>query len=322
MAELSPREIQTRVRAGEKPEDLAEQFGVPLDSVLRFAESVLQERDRVTFEARRGRARLNGDGAFVEFGDAVDARFDAYGVDPAGVTWDSRRRADGQWVITATWIVSLDAADDHCAQWSLSLGNRTLSPLDSTASDLLSDRPITPVTEESAFDLTADELAAADEAQRPVIAVTAQTAPGVAAFPARPDAITGPLPGVTEQVFDQTMFDDPSADAPPAEPAATPAALPFDLEPRDLEPLEPLVLEPPDVQPEESTTAAAPVSNVHNLGVARRAAQDAAAEVPPKAPDEQITAANPYLDESESRSTRARIPSWDDILLGVRRKSD
>jgi hypothetical protein len=291
MAELSPREIQTRVRAGEKPADLAEECGVPIEDVLRFAESVLQERDRVTFEARRGRARLNGDGAFVEFGVTVDSRFDAYGVDPTGVTWDSHRRADSQWVITARWIVSLDAADDHCAQWSLNLGNRTLSPLDSTAGDLLSDRPITPVSEEPAFELTADELAAAEQAVRPVVEVTPQTAPGVTAFPARPDALTGPLPDAPEQVFDQMLFEESDAVTSRLE----------------------------DAPEETAAQAEEPVSNVTNLGVARRAAQDADAEAPNEA---HVTEANPYLDEDESRSARARIPSWDDILLGVRRKSD
>jgi hypothetical protein len=292
MAELSPREIQTRVRAGERPEDLAEQFEVSIEQILRFAETVLQERDRVTFEARRGRARLNGDGAFVEFGTTVDARFDLYGVDPSAVTWDSIRRVDGQWVVTATWIVGLDAADDHSAQWAFNLANRTLSPIDSAAGDLLSDRPVTPVGEDAAFELTADLLVAATETLRPVVSITPDTAPGVAPFPARPEALTGPLPGAPEQVFDQTLFEEPEI-------VVTETITMIE------------VVETVEVSEPE------PVSNVHNLGVARRAAQDAAAETP----DEHVTE-NPYIDEDESRSTRARIPSWDDILLGVRRKSD
>lgn len=276
---ISPRDIQVRVRAGESPQALADEYDVPLEKVLRFAEPVLAERVRIADEARRCRARLNGEGQFVDFGETVDARFTTYGIDSTLVRWDSHRRQDGQWIITATWIGGLDSADDHTAQWGLNLTNRTVSPLDSTAADLLSDRPVVPVASDTddhtddrpddgdgAFDETADALVAADEARRPVVAIAAATAPGVRAFPARPNADTGPLPGAPEPVFDQTLFEEP-AEQPEAEPAA----------------------------------------KVTNLGVARKA---------------ENAAPNPYVEAGDEKAERARIPSWDDILLGVRRKSD
>ncbi|HEY3736703.1 MAG TPA: septation protein SepH [Jatrophihabitans sp.] len=264
VSRISPRDIQMRVRAGEPPQALADENDVPLEKVMRFAEAVLAERTRIADEARRSRARLNGEGQFVEFGETVDARFGTYGIDSSLVRWDSRRRQDGQWIITATWIGGLDAADDHSAEWALNLANRTVSPLDSTASDLLSDRPVVPVTAEDSagFDDTADALVEADEARRPVVSVVARTAPGVRAFPARPDALTGPLPGSPEPVFDQTLFEDD---------------VPADAE--------------------------EPAAKVTNLGVARK-------------PD------NPYVESGDEKADRARIPSWDDILLGVRRKGD
>ena len=55
--QLSPRDIQVRVRAGEFPESLAAQTGDDLQRIMRFAGPVLEERMRVTDEARRGRAR-------------------------------------------------------------------------------------------------------------------------------------------------------------------------------------------------------------------------------------------------------------------------
>ncbi len=54
MQPLSPRDIQTRVRAGESPESLADAHDVPLEKIMRFAESVLHERERVTGEASSG----------------------------------------------------------------------------------------------------------------------------------------------------------------------------------------------------------------------------------------------------------------------------
>src|SRR5271167_3036421 len=56
---VSPREIQMRVRSGESPQEIADQANMPLQRVLRFAAAVVQERERITGEARHGRARRN-----------------------------------------------------------------------------------------------------------------------------------------------------------------------------------------------------------------------------------------------------------------------
>jgi hypothetical protein len=52
---LRPREIQSRVRAGESAEQVAASSGMPLDRVLRFAAPMLQERERVVAQARATR---------------------------------------------------------------------------------------------------------------------------------------------------------------------------------------------------------------------------------------------------------------------------
>src|ERR1700709_1812685 len=48
---LSPREIQTRVRAGESAQDLADDSGTSMDKIMRFAYAVIEERSRVADEA-------------------------------------------------------------------------------------------------------------------------------------------------------------------------------------------------------------------------------------------------------------------------------
>jgi hypothetical protein len=114
--------------------------------VLRFAGPVLDERARVAGEARRAKARRRSDalddGQLVVFGEAVDARFAAHGIDPADVNWDAHRRDDGQWAITANWI---GGESEHTAEWVFQLSSRTVAPADDTAADLLSDRPIRPL---------------------------------------------------------------------------------------------------------------------------------------------------------------------------------
>jgi hypothetical protein len=231
---ISPREIQVRVRAGQSPEELASTYGMPLDRVMRFAAA------------------------------AVDERFRAHGIDADAVTWDSRRRDDGEWLVIASWLGG-DAT--HSAEWLFSRTSRFVTPMDETAADLLSDRPIRPV--------------APPEPVRPSLSVAPPLAPGVVAFPPMPDAETGPLPR-RDEVFDQEAPPEGPRQVPPLVPAA--AALDFDEPPLPLGITEP-------------TAAARPaVGTMRNLGVTRR-------------------------DESEEeKAARARIPSWDDILLGIKRR--
>lgn len=147
---LSPRDIQTRVRAGASPESIAEEADLPLDKVMRFAFPVLQERVRVADEARRARARrTTPTGEMAVFGEVVDARLAAHEVDPADVAWDAFRRLDGQWTVTAGWRETSSPGraegGDRFAQWSFALASRVISPLDEIAGDLLSDRPLRPL---------------------------------------------------------------------------------------------------------------------------------------------------------------------------------
>jgi hypothetical protein len=257
---VSPRDIQTRVRAGDTPEAVAAEFGIPVEKVLRFAAAVVEERARIADEARRARAhRPAGDGQTVVFGEAVDQRYSAHGISPATVSWDSYRREDGEWVVTARWH---GGEGEHSAEWTFHRATRTVAPVDDTASDLLSDKPVRPVRP------------VADEA-RPVLSVAPPLAPGVVAFPPMPDARTGPVP-VVDEVFDQESTVDQPRELPPLQPVSAVAT--FE------EPPLPLGIATPTPVP--------------SLGNTRREESD------------------------DERAARARVPSWDDILLGVRRKSD
>lgn len=257
--ELGPREIQMRVRAGQSPEEIAEESGMDIARVLTFARPVIDERVRITTEARRAHARRNtADGELVEFGESVDARFAAHGLDPTAVAWDAYRREDGQWVISATW---LGGDVNRTAHWALSLAARSISPLDETAADLLSDRPIRPIIIEPTHE-----------------------------WAGSPDSLTGPVP--TEDQF------------PPATganiwnaPYVENADAAFDTSGiGSVTPLPPSTFGQPSLLPgyEESIL---PLSG------------DSEHDLTPEESEEQ-------------KAARARIPSWDDILLGVRRKRD
>jgi Protein of unknown function (DUF3071) len=283
---ITPREIQVRVRAGEVPEQIADDAGMPLERVLLFARSVLEERARITDEARRARARRNtADGQLVEFGTAVDGRFAVHAVEPSDVRWDSLRGADGQWVVSAAWR-GTDTAD-RIARWSFALATRTLTPLDETAADLLSDRPIRPVVR-SVPNLPSD---------------------------ATPEETTGPIPMPLMR----------SLDPRPGSPVASASRV---------------------VRPVTGENAAAPPLPLAGTdppaatGGGRRSARSArggrstavpAASAPTEPPDnprgtaavpaESTRSAEPPVPEP-TRPSKPKVPSWDDILLGVRRNRD
>jgi len=280
-APLVPREVQVRVRGGESPEEVAASLGVELDRVMRFAMPVVDERRRIAEEARRARARHTApEGAeskVVVFGEAVDARYAAHGIDPFAVEWDSFRRPDGEWVVVAHWF---GGEGRHGAEWLFHRSSRSVTPADETAADLLSDRPIRPITPPQ---------------PQPRLTVAPPLAPGVVAFPPMPDAHTAPIQRV-EEVFDQ--------EAPTPLPAALRPALVRD------EHTAPTTELPRHDEPAADAPSVDFDAPPLPLGIAEPATQP----VPARRARRDVT--------EDDRAARARIPSWDDILLGVRRKSD
>jgi Protein of unknown function (DUF3071) len=274
---LSPREIQTRVRAGESPQAVAEAAGMPVEKVMRFALPVLAERSRVVEEAMRARARRSSESNSAPFGELIAERLARHGVDPGTVRWDAYRRPDGGWTVTAGFRAS---EQDRQARFSFGLSNRTVSALDALGADLLSDRPVRallPPDPEPVAELADGSaghptepipvrLAAVPD--RPESAADEPDEPGSATSPAvrpfrRQKAHTGPIPvDSDDELFDQEAFDHPGDSW--QEPG-----LPLEL-------------------------ADSGLDSEYDSGEGRH--------------------------RRSRRSDKPRMPSWDDILLGVRHK--
>jgi len=269
---LSPRDIQTRVRAGESAQAVAEAAGMPLEKVMRFALPVLAERTRVVEEAKRARARRPGEGGSAPFGELIAERLTRHGVDPGGVEWDACRRPDGGWTVTAGFT-----AQDQRRQAKFSFGllNRTVSALVALAADLLSDRPVRALLPPDPEPVA--ELAEPSPVRLSAVPDQPATDPdeaeaGLAASPAvrpfrRQKAHTRPIPVDTDdELFDQEAFDGPADSW--------------------QEPPLPLELAEPGYDSEAEPDYPA------GEGRHRRT----------------------------RRGDKPRMPSWDDILLGVRHK--
>ena len=287
----SPREIQTRIRAGASAQELADEAGIPVDRVMRFAFPVLQERIRVVDEARRARARSSHEGQLVDFGNLIDARLTRHGLDPSTVGWDAFRRPDGGWTVTAAF-----AAHGHplLAKFSFALPNRTVSALDALSADLLSDRPVPALLPPMPTPVVADPE------------------PAAAPAPGRP----GPAPVRLAAVPDR---DEPAIE--PAGSLTTPAVRPGRrLKART----RPIPISDDDELFDQDAFDTSPVDQAGLPAVSEQSWDEQ--PLPLELADDELLGNRPIGDAEPRRRGRRgdkpRMPSWDDILLGVRHKSD
>ena len=118
---LSPREIQSRIRAGATTQEVADSAGLPIERVRRYEGPVLAEREHVAEQARG--TRVGRDVGAPTLGDLVTDRLAARGVDPASLAWDAARDASGPWVVLARFAVG---DTEHEARWTFDLAKRTV----------------------------------------------------------------------------------------------------------------------------------------------------------------------------------------------------
>ncbi|GAA3027033.1 septation protein SepH [Actinokineospora globicatena] len=244
-SQMRPREIQTRIRAGESVEQVSEAAGIPAHKVERFAYPVLLERSRTADLAQRAHP-VREDGPDLQtLGEVVAHAFGLRGQDYAAAGWDSWRGEDGKWVVQISWTAGRSLNRAH---WSFHPGAHggTVSPLDEHAHDLLDPQPnrplrtVRPVTElaQAALNLEAPrpqvELEPDPELDAAVFAPPVAPVPVPAAAQApvvddEPDFVAdfeltpepAPVPEVEEdeQVADEPVAEIPEQDALIDEPA-------------------------------------------------------------------------------------------------------
>jgi hypothetical protein len=99
---LSPRDIQTRIRAGESLEDLVAGSGMEAERIERFAAPVLAEREHLALTALGSSVRRRGEASgHRPLRSVVAERLQAQGVDADAVRWDAWKVGDSQWELSA-----------------------------------------------------------------------------------------------------------------------------------------------------------------------------------------------------------------------------
>ncbi len=278
---LRPRDIQSRIRAGESPEAVAAVAQVSVERVMAYAGPVLAEREHVCQQARRsGLRRKHASGPGRLLGDAVDEHLRGRGLDPDGAGWDSWRRDDGRWAVTVAASRSVEPAT-----FLFDVPGRYVVAHDDAARRLVGDEP---------------PLSVEPEPDEPRVRAVAPVPPAPeapaepAAAPADPEPATADeVPRVRTSALDRLRRQ--RADARGEQ-------LAFDATP------EPMADVPP------ARTRPEPDAGDDVDALARAVGDDVGREPPTDDVDDSDTGRQ----RRRKPRTRSSVPTWDEIMFGSR----
>ncbi|SDD03772.1 Protein of unknown function [Sanguibacter gelidistatuariae] len=138
---LPPREIQSRVRAGQSAEEIAADAGITVAQVRRYEGPVLAERAFIAQQAAA--TRVGRDNSSPTLGDLVTDRLAARGVDTETLEWDAARPDGHGWIVTVAFDVG---GQERIARWTFDAPARSLHALEDEARWLseteIADEPI------------------------------------------------------------------------------------------------------------------------------------------------------------------------------------
>ncbi len=164
--DVSPKDIQARMRAGESAQQIADAAGVPVARVERFAGPVLSERERIIDQARAAtltRGRLGP--SQLPLGDAVQAALaETDSLKADSVTWSARRLDSGHWLVQVSYVARARA---KTASWVLDPHTRAVTASDPASSALGHRSDVPPQGAAAAVAAAAKATGGAAAARRP-----------------------------------------------------------------------------------------------------------------------------------------------------------
>lgn len=125
VAQLTPREIQARMRAGESPEDIAATSDFDVDAIRRYESPILAERAYVIEQAQG--SPISRDPEAPVLGEVVVDRLAARGVASGDLEWSAYRLPGSQWTLEARFTAG---ERERSATWSFEPRSRLVSALD------------------------------------------------------------------------------------------------------------------------------------------------------------------------------------------------
>jgi len=140
---LTPKEIQSRIRAGASVEQVAAAAGEDAARVERFAHPVLLERSRAAELATASHPVLSDGPAVLTLLETVTTALVARGLDPDATSWDAWRNEDGRWTVQLTWRAGRSENTAHF-RFTPGAHGGTATAFDDAAAELIDphfDRP-------------------------------------------------------------------------------------------------------------------------------------------------------------------------------------
>jgi hypothetical protein len=275
--DLSPKEIQARLRAGESAEQIARSAGMPITRVERFAGPVAGERLNMIEGAREAfvvRGRLGR--STQPMGRAVDAALGA-----AEPSWTARREDDGRWFVQVSWTAR---GRSRTASWRYEPHERSLEAADPAS---------------AALGHVESEHEPRRTAKKPASA-PAEPTRKPAAKKAVKKAAKAPAKKAPTKATKKPAAKPAAKKAAPKKPAKAPAKKTL----KKAAPTKKVVKK----APAKAKAAAKPVASKAAPKPARPRLQ-----VVPDPPRKQVRAA----DERDGVKSRASVPAWADVLLGT-----
>lgn len=148
-SQLTPRDIQARIRAGQGAQEVALAAGVPVERIHRYAGPVLAEREHMAAQAQAAPSRRQSGGTAPSLGDLVESRLADLGVAADSVRWDAWRADEHRWTVRLCYLTG---GREVAADWDFDPRGRVLQAADDEARWLVegSSRPAGPSTETDA----------------------------------------------------------------------------------------------------------------------------------------------------------------------------
>ncbi len=301
-ATMRPRDIQARIRAGASVEQVTEESGMPASRVERFAYPVLLERARAAELAQKAHP-VRKDGPAVEtLIDIVSAAFAERGHNIDIAEWDAWKDEKNYWVAQLQWQAGRSVIAAHWRYQPDAHGGSVV-PLDDPATDLV----------DPDFGRALRGLATIlpEPVTEPAPVEPAPAAPAPREEPAAPAARTATQDSV-EEYYEQRAAVGGSA-VPVAAKASAPAPASKASAPA----------------PASKTTGPAPKATPANPPAPPADSNPAPASEPTPEPAPASTPAVPAAEaqppakpaaqkSNRGKRGKAPMPSWEDVLLGVR----
>lgn len=127
-APIGAKEIQSRMRAGATPEEVADSAGWSVDRVTAFAAPILQERSWMAQRAQKCPVGRGDEDPTL--GELVQRRLGERGIEESTTRWDAWLRDDGDWIILLAYPAG---QGDRVATWSFDPSAKSLASLDDEA---------------------------------------------------------------------------------------------------------------------------------------------------------------------------------------------